>query len=192
MNRYYDIRRHRKGSVLGATVIYFVFFIVYMLYQTKKGFIYQYVAVEDMDIGGIVAGFFILLLLFIFCNWLVTSINDGDGTLAQVYMIPAYGCLPAMVALVLITVCSYGMTYNESFLLTIMLLVGIVWSVILIFLGFMTVHDYSAKETVISLLLTVIFMIIAAVMVLIVIIMWEELYEFLYTLVQEVLRNVFD
>lgn len=192
MNRYYDIRRHRKGSVLGATVIYAVFFLIYMLYQTKKGFIYQYTAIEDMDIGGIVAGFFILLGLFIFCNWLVTSINDGDGTLAQVYMIPAYGCLPLMVSLLLITVCSYGMTYNESFLLTILLLVGAVWSVLLIFLGLMTVHDYSAKETVMSLVLTAVFMAIVAIMALIIVIMSEELYEFLYTIAQEVLRNVFD
>ncbi len=191
-NMYYEIRRHRMGSVWGATAIYAIFFVVYMLYQTKKGFIYQYVAVEDMDIGGIVVGFFVLLLLFIFCNWLVTSITDGDGTLAQVYMIPAYGSLPLLVMLALITVCSYGMTYNESFLLTIMLIVGAVWSIILIFLGFLTVHDYSGKETVKSIILTVIFMIIAAVMVLIVMIMCEDLYEFLYTIGQEVLRNVWN
>ncbi len=191
-NMYYEIRRHRMGSVWGASAIYAIFFVVYMLYQTKKGFIYQYVAVEDMDIGGIVVGFFVLLLLFIFCNWLVTSITDGDGTLAQVYMIPAYGSLPLLVMLALITVCSYGMTYNESFLLTIMLIVGAVWSIILIFLGFLTVHDYSGKETVKSIILTVIFMIIAAVMVLIVMIMCEDLYEFLYTIGQEVLRNVWN
>ncbi|MDE7299223.1 MAG: YIP1 family protein, partial [Lachnospiraceae bacterium] len=191
-NMYYEIRRHRAGSVWGATAIYAIFFIVYMLYQTKKGFIYQYVAVEDMDIGGIVVGFFVLLLLFIFCNWLVTSITDGDGTLAQVYMIPAYGSLPLLVMLALITICSYGMTYNESFLLTLMLLVGAAWSIILIFLGFLTVHDYSGKETVKSIFLTVIFMIIAAVMVLIVMIMCEDLYEFLYTVGQEVLRNVWN
>ncbi len=191
-NMYYEIRRRRKGSVAGATAIYALFFLIYMLYQTKKGFIYQYTAVEDMDIGGIVVGFFVLLLLFIFCNWLVTSITDGDGTLAQVYMIPAYGSLPLMAMLALITVCSYGMTYNESFLLTIMLLVGGAWSVIVIFLGFLTVHDYSGKETAKSILLTVVFMIIAAVMVLIVMIMCEELYEFLYTVGQEVLRNVWD
>lgn len=192
INRYYDIRRHRKGSVAGATVLYALFFLVFMLYQTKKGFIYQYVAVEDMDIGGIIAGFFVLLALFIFCNWLVTSINDGDGTLAQVYMIPAYGSLPLMISLAVITIASYGMTYNESFLLTVILLIGGVWSVLLIYLGLMTVHDYSAKETVKSLLLTVVFMIIAAVMVLIVIIMAEHLYEFFYTIGQEVLRNVWE
>lgn len=191
-NMYYEIRRHRAGSVVGATMIYAIFFVMYMLYQTKKGFIYQYVAVEDMDIGGIIVGFFVLLLLFILCNWLVTSITDGDGTLAQVYMIPAYGSLPLLVALFLITVCSYGMTYNESFLLTLMLLVGAAWSIILIFLGFLTVHDYSGRETVKSIILTVIFMMIAAVMVVIVMIMCEDLYEFLYTVGQEVLRNVWN
>ena len=40
----------------------------------------------------------------------------------------------------------------------------------LIFLGFLTVHDYSGRETVKSIILTVIFMMIAAVMVVIVMI----------------------
>lgn len=191
MNYYYEIRRKRKGSILGATVIYIAFFITYMLYQTKKGFIYQYISIEDMDISGIVTGFFVLLGLFIICNWLVTAINDGDGSLAQVYMIPAYGSLPALICLLVITVSSYGMTYNESFLLTILKLLGIVWSVVLIFSGLMTVHDYTFKETVKCLILTVIFMMIAAIMVLILIVMSEDLYEFFYTIGQEVLRNVF-
>ena len=65
-----------------------------MIYQTGKGFIYQYTSVEDMDMGAVVVGFFAILILFIVCNFLVTSITDGDGTLKQVYMIPAYGIMP--------------------------------------------------------------------------------------------------
>lgn len=185
VNMYYDIRIKKKGSVAGASILYAVFFVVYMMYVTSKGFIYQFVAVEDMDINAIVIGFFSILILFVICNYLVTSIKDGDGTLKQVYMIPAYGILPIMISMITITILSYFLTYNESFLLTIILYIGLIWSLVTMFVGFQTVHEYSTKETVSSLIITAVFMIIVAVMVLIIIIMWEQLWQFLQTLVKE-------
>lgn len=187
---YYEIRKYRQGSVLSATVIYFLFFLDFMAFKTMKGFIYQNMKVEDMDIGSIVLGFFILLGLFIICNYLVTSINDGDGTFKQIYMIPAYGLMPAMLSLFIVTTVSYVLTYNEAFLLTIVLLIGITWSVITIFLGLQTVHDYTFGETVKSILLTVVFMVIVAVIGIIISIMWDSLYSFLAAVGKEMVQNV--
>ena len=42
IDRYYDIRVGKNGSMIAATIIYVAFFAVYMIYQTGKGFIYQY------------------------------------------------------------------------------------------------------------------------------------------------------
>lgn len=190
INNYYEIRKNRQGSVAAATVIYALFFIDFMAFKTVKGFIYQYMAVEDMDIGSIVLGFFLLLGLFIICNYLVTSINDGDGTFRQIYLIPAYGLMPTMIALLAVTIMSYGMTYNESFILTIILVIGITWSVITIFLGLQTVHDYTFGEMVRSIVLTVVFMIIVAVIGIIISIMWDSLYTFLSSFGKELIQNV--
>jgi len=190
MDRYYEIRVKRKGTVAGASILYLMFFITYMLYQTSKGFIYQFQAVEDMDINAIVIGFFTILTLFVICNYLVTSIKDGDGDFGQVYMIPAYGCIPYLVAMISTTIMSYFLTYNESFLLSIILGIGLIWTLISVFLGFLTVHDYSVKETVVSLIITVVFMIIAAIVVLIIIIMWDQLWQFIKSLIKEMTRNV--
>jgi hypothetical protein len=190
IDRYYDIRVKRKGTVLGATILYTMFFIAYMAYKTSKGFIYQLYDVEDLDINAIVIGFFAILILFIICNYLVTSIKDGDGSFKQVYMIPAYGSLPCLISLISITIMSHYLTNNEAFILTVILYIGIVWSVICIFLGFQTVHDYTMKETVVSMIITFVFMMIAAIMVLIVIIMWEQLWSFLKTIGKEMMRNV--
>lgn len=190
IDRYYDIRVHKNGSVIAATIIYIVFFGVYMLYQTGKGFIYQYTKVEDMDMGAVVVGFFAILILFIICNYLVTSITDGDGTLKQVYIIPAYGLMPVMICMLATIGMSYVLTYNESFILTVIMVIGLLWSIAVIFEGLSTVHDYDFKNTVVSLIITVAFMLIAAVVVLVVIIMWEQLYDFLLTVGKEIIRNV--
>ena len=190
IDRYYDIRVHKNGSMIAATIIYIVFFGVYMLYQTSKGFIYQYTKVEDMDMGAVVVGFFAILILFIVCNYLVTSITDGDGTLKQVYMIPAYGLMPVMICMLATIGMSYVLTYNESFILTVIMIIGLVWSIAVIFEGLSTVHDYDFKNTVVSLLITAVFMLIVAIVVLVVIIMWEQLYDFLLTVGKEIIRNV--
>ncbi len=190
IDRYYDIRVGKYGSPLAALIIYIIFFGVYMLYTVGKGFIYQYQKVEDMDMGAVVVGFFAILILFIICNYLVTSITDGDGTIKQIYMIPAYGLMPAMIAMLLTTGLSYFLTYNESFILTVIMIVGVGWSIAVIFEGLATVHDYDFKGTVISLIITAVFIIIAVIVVLVVIIMWDQLSDFLVTLGKEVIRNV--
>lgn len=190
IDRYYDIRVKKKGSIIGATILYLAFFVMFMVYKTCKGFIYQYTAVEDMDINAIVIGYFAIVALFVICNYLVTSINDGDGNFKQVYMIPAYGLVPAFVSMLAVTIISYVLTYNEAFLLTIMLIIGISWSVVSIFIGLQVVHDYTFKETVKSLVLTALFMIIIAIVSIIISIMWNSLYTFLYTIGKEVAQNV--
>ena len=176
--------------MIASTIIYVAFFAVYMIYQTGKGFIYQYTSVEDMDMGAVVVGFFAILILFIVCNFLVTSITDGDGTLKQVYMIPAYGIMPLMICMIVTTIMSYQLTYNESFILTVIMMIGGIWSIAVIFEGLSTVHDYDFKQTVVSLIITAVFMLIAAIVVLVVIIMWEQLYDFLITVGKEIIRNV--
>lgn len=190
IDRYYDIRVGKNGSVIAATIMYVVFFITYMIYQTQKGFIYQYTSIEDMDMGAVVVGFFAILILFIICNYLVTSINDGDGTFKQVYMIPAYGLIPAWISMIAVIALSYVLTYNESFILTVILVVGVGWTIANIFEGLSTVHDYSFGQTIVSLIITFVFMLIAAIVVVIVIIMWNQLYDFLITVGKEVIRNV--
>ncbi len=190
VNKYYEIRKGKRGSVSGATFLYVLFFIIFMLYQTSKGYIYQYVSVEDLDINAIVMGFFVILGLFIICNYLVTSINDGDGSFAQVYMIPAYGSAPLLISMTMVILFSYVFTYNEAFLLTLAMLIGGALTIINIFIGLQTVHAYSGKETVKSLVMTVVFMVIAAIVSIIVIILWEKLYQFIFTVVQEVVRIV--
>lgn len=191
IDQYYNLRVQRSGSALGATILYLLFFIIFMAYQTSKGFIYQFTDVEDMDINAIVIGFFAIWTLFIICNYLVASINDGDGSLQQVFMIPAYGLLPAMSSMLIVIIMSYFMTQNESFLLTIVLAVGVIWSIITIFLGLQTVHDYTTKETMVSLIITAVFIIIATIIALIIIIMWEQLWQFLKSIGMEATRNVF-
>lgn len=190
IDSYYDVRVGKKGTVLGASILYGMLFISFMLFMLAKGFIYQYYDVQDLDIGSIVLGFFAFLGLFVLCNYLVTSINDGEGSLKQVYMTVAYAAVPLILALLSITALSYCVTTNEAFFLDVFMLIGCAWTIILVFLGLQTVHNYTVKETIKSLLLTALFMFIVIIVVLIVTIMWEQVWNFVSTVGKELTQNV--
>jgi hypothetical protein len=189
-DRYYDIRVEKNGDAVTASILYVAFFGAYMLFTVGKGYIYQVTKVENMDINAIVLGFFAISGLFVLCNWLVSSINDGEGTLKKVYILVAYGSVPAGLSLLAVTGLSYVMTLNETFILSLILFVGIAWSLILIFIGLQVIHDYSGKETVRSILITFLFMLIIAVVLLVVIIMWDQVWKFIESVWKELIRNV--
>lgn len=191
MDGYYDIRVSKKGTVLGASILYVIFFVSFMLYMLAKGFIYQYYDVQDLDINSIVVGFFAIIGLFVICNYLVTSINDGEATLKKVYMLVAYSFGPVIITLLGVTALSHVVTTNESFFLSVAMLIGSIWTVIIIFIGLQTVHNYSGKETIKSILLTVLLIFVVILVLLIVSIMWEQVWTFLSTIGKELMQNVF-
>nr|WP_321153338.1 YIP1 family protein [uncultured Acetatifactor sp.] len=190
LNCYYEIRMGRKGSLLGAGILYLLTFGAFMLYMLGKGFIYQYYDIQELDIGSIVIGFFAFTGLFALCNYLAASINDGEGTLKGVALSVVYGAVPLMVSLFAITALSYCVTANEAFFLDVLLWGGGVWTVVLIFLGLQTIHNYSGKEMVKSLLITILFMFIVVLVVLVVTIMCEQVMKFLSTIGKELVQNV--
>ena len=161
-----------------------------MLYMLGKGFIYQYYDIQELDIGSIVIGFFAFTGLFALCNYLAASINDGEGTLKGVALSVVYGAVPLMVSLFAITALSYCVTANEAFFLDVLLWGGGIWTVVLIFLGLQTIHNYSGKEMVKSLLITILFMFIVVLVVLVVTIMCEQVMKFLSTIGKELVQNV--
>lgn len=187
---FYEIRKDRAGSVLGATFIYITGFIVYMLYQTNKGYIYQFTKIEDMDINAIVIGFFLIIGLFILCNYLITSINDGLGTFKQIYLVPAYSAIPIITCMIIVIGLSHILVENEAFILTLTMQIGTIWTLGTLFIGLWTLHDYTFKETIRSIIYTILFMGIIAMIGILITIMWEQLWDFVFTIGKEILRNV--
>ena len=192
LDSFYEIKKGNKGSLLASIILFFIIFIVYMWYLTGKDFIYQYVAIEDIDFNSVVLGFFGLVFLFIICNYLVTSITDGEGTFKNIFMMAVYSAGPLLISFILVTLLSYVVTYNEAFLLRLIHTVGIGWSAINLFLGVSEVHNYTFINTVKSILITVAFMVIFIIFWIIVIVMWEQLYNFFEAIIREVIRNAKD
>ncbi|MCL2043060.1 MAG: YIP1 family protein [Treponema sp.] len=190
LDSYYYLKRKEKGSVRGAAVNFLLFFAAYMIFQTSKGFIVQFAEIEDMDFGVIIGGFLGLYLLFIICNYLVTSINDGEGGFFDIFKLVSYAMFPLSVTLLAVTVISHVLTENEVFLLVFMLIGGFAWSGILLWLGLQEVHNYSFTNTFKSLIFTALFMLIALVVLFNMAILFSQFAQFIESFVREAYANI--
>ena len=99
--------------------------------------------------------------------------------------------MPLMVAYLAVTYLSHYFTYNEVFILELMVMVGMGWTGLLIFLAVQELHNYRIRESFKSLLMTLLFMLILAVLFAFIQIMGDQLIQFIISLVKEAFRNVF-
>jgi hypothetical protein len=190
MDNFYYLKIKQKGSLFGAFVIFIFFFIAYLINQSSKGFIMQFIEIEDMDFNVIIGGFIGIYLLFVFCNYLVTSINDGEGSIIDIFKLVSYAMFPLSVTLILVTVISHVTTENETFLLIFMLIGGFAWSGALLWLGLQEVHNYSFTNTFKSLLITSVFILISIVLLFNMIILFDQIVQFFEAIVREAYANI--
>jgi hypothetical protein len=130
--------------------------------------------------------FVVPLALFVVGNSMVASINDGEGSFKNIFVITAYSLSPYLLITPFVVIASYGVTFNESFILDLIWFVGVAWSAVILFIGIMRTHDYNVGETVKNILITLFFMLMAVVAAAIMYVMWNTLISFISSVFVEV------
>ena len=187
---FYDLRAGKHGSTLGATILYITTFAVFLWYTIGKGFIYQYVEAFQVDFIALTAGYVGIIGLFIYCNYMVTSIQDGEGPNISIYRTVGYSLVPWMISMIAVTILSHFLTYDDVFVLQVIQYVWIGLTGFMLFMGIENIHNYTVWQTIKSILLTVAFMLIILLVVLVITMLTGDLFDYLGSLLKEAIRNV--
>lgn len=182
---YYGVRFENKVSVLSSTILYVLFFAIYMVDKYATGFLFKtvpdgyYQVFNDLVLvigGG--------LLFIIACN-LICSIKDGEGTFKQMYCGFAYALTPYLILRPIHFALSYVLTYNESFILTCLNVVMLVGCFVLIIMMVKTLQNYTFKQTLVVLLLTLFTMLMLVIALVIAAALVMQLLEFITSVWKE-------
>lgn len=182
---YYYLKRGIRGSTVSATVLYIIAFITFALDNMAIAFIFNTSSLSN-SFFTVIALFLSAVVLWNICNYMVSTINAGEGSFKNIYIMTAYALTPYWLFTVIKVIVSYGLTNNEAFVLTILSVLGIAWSAMLVFIGLIETHNYSFKDTLKNVILTLLAMILAIVAVAIIYLIWTQLFKFIQTLIMEV------
>lgn len=100
-------------------------------------------------------------LLLVVCNWAVAAIMDGEATMRETFCAVCYALGPYIIMTLLGLLFTHILVTDEMYLITFVDTLGSAWTGFLLFVGLLTVQQYTPKKTLGTLLLTVVMMILA-------------------------------
>lgn len=154
LDTYQDIKHLKKSSWFTASLIFVALWLVLVFEIYATGFIFQTVNISNLNLGLWTATLFGGLGLFIFANYLVATITNGEGWLKDVFIATAHALVPFILITPMMTVLSNGLTYNEIVVYQLLDVVRYGWSGILIVLMIKEIHNYDVGQTLKNILLT--------------------------------------
>lgn len=154
MDGFYWIRHRDRGSVPIAIVMVILFSLCFSLNRIGANFVVNDIEPTTVDSVEELTGVLLLYALLCIANWSITCLMNGEGRMKDIAIAIGYGCAPLIPALLIATGMSHFITEEESAFYSMIIGLGIAYSVLLMLIGIMQVHNYTVGKTLITLFLT--------------------------------------
>ncbi len=150
------LKKEKKWFMPAALGILGLLFLTLTAKWFLTGFSFNTNRALDYNVFVTFLQAFLIVSVTTIANWAVCTLMQGKGRLIDIFCTLSYGLLPYVFSQILYVILSQAFTQDEEAFLTAITIIGIGWSACLIFAGFMEIHQFSFKETVASIILTVI------------------------------------
>ncbi len=186
----YGIAREGRANWGATSVILVIFIIEFLVNKYLCGFLQKTVQDGRYEIFTDIGAILVLVFGLTLCNYLVCTINDGEGTVKRIYTYFCYSLMPYVILTPVAFVLSHVLTTNEAFLITLINVVICLWMAVLIVLGMREVNNYTARDTGKVILITIFTVLILALIIFIVYVLWAQVFEFISAIFGEVVYRI--
>ena len=187
---YYWIRHQEKGSLWIAFLMVLLYGIVFSMNRISSSFIVNDIEPRTVNLPAELAGVILLYLILCVGNWSVTCLMDGEGRFKDILIAAGYALFPMMAATAAATAVSHLVAENEEAFYTLLIGLGTAYTVIMLVIGIMQVHNYTFGKTLITLFLTLVAMLIIIFLGLLVINFITQVYSFFRGIYMELIFRV--
>ncbi len=155
---FWDLTHEHRGSIAAANFIVIMLLVTRLLTLQYTSFLFLRIYWPRVNIFQQCLSLLMPLGIFCVCNWALTTLFDGKGTLKDVYMATAYALAPYVITQLIIIPLSNVVTVDEGSFYQVIEMIGILWSGLLLVCAMIEIHDYSVSKTLLFLVMTVIAM----------------------------------
>ena len=118
------------------------------------------------------------------------TINDGEGRFKQIYCSLIYSFGPYLILQPILFVLSHVVTINEEFFVSFGNLAMLVWVGVLIFISIKEINNYSVKETIVIIGLTIFTILIVCLLAFIIYVLSSQVIDFVESIFREVVYKI--
>ncbi|WNQ14191.1 YIP1 family protein [Paenibacillus aurantius] len=155
-NGFWEMKYEHKGRIKIALAILFALVVFLIIKQQYSGFVVNFSNPAEWNSMDTLKFVVLPFVLWCVANWSLTTLMDGEGKFREIVMATAYALMPFLVIYLPQTLYSNVITQNEASFYYLLDGLALVWFIWLLFVGTMTVHQYTPSKTVATMLLTLV------------------------------------
>lgn len=181
----WDIRFKQKGSYAISGVILVVLFLATIFQRQNTSYIFNSNNLSELNIFIQLLGVALPYGLFVVANWIMSILMNGTGRFRDIAIYTAYCVVPYGIGIIVSTMMSNVLVKEEPFAEYVFVF-GAAWSVVILFIGLMVMHQYGFVQSVFSIFCTVCVMFILLFLIMMVGSLATDLYSFVGTIIKEI------
>ena len=153
---FWDLSHEKRGTLAAAHTFLGLFLVTWVLRLMCTNFQFINAPLRYINIYEQCGSLLLPFLILCIANWGLSTLFDGKGRFQDIYMAMCYALVPFILIQLPLVLLSHMISFDEYAYYTVLAGISVIWSLGLVFVGLMQVHDYSAGKTVIFLVATVI------------------------------------
>ncbi|MGN7411717.1 YIP1 family protein [Paenibacillus sp. SAF-068] len=187
IDAFWDLKSDNRGRLFVAFAALVLTIVMMILQKQYAGFLVNYI--DPRTINSMIEIATVAVPFFLWCtaNWAVTTLMEGEGKFREIVLATGYSLIPVILIYAPMIVISRFMVQEETAFYYLFNSIAFFWFVLLLFIGMMTVHQYTVIKTIITMVLTLIVMGIIVFLGALVFSMLQQLYEFGYNIYRELI-----
>ncbi len=151
---FWDLIHAKRGSYAAANFIVIMTVLTHIWKLRFTSFVCISVNWEEVNVLMEIATILLPLVIFVICNWAVTTLFDGKGHLGDVYMGTGYALTPYVLLQIPMIIISNFITRDETAFYDVLNTVSFLWVIVLLFMAMMMIHQYSFGKTLLFTIIT--------------------------------------
>lgn len=159
---FYEMRFEDKGSLVSCVLLLLLMVAAMICQNVYTGLSFAVVNIRQFHILRTAAGVLVPVLLWCVANWSITVLMDGEGRFRDIFMAACYATMPYSVTTLIAVLLSRVLVAEEATFISMLSAIGVVLSLMLLFSGMVTIHQFSVRKAIFALIMTVAAMVFIA------------------------------
>lgn len=179
------VKEKNLGSVLISTVIIILYYVLTVLSDTKEGFAFSSFNSESYNALYVFFSTVGLVLLWTASNWLVSTLAGGIGKITEIYTVTGYCLIPLIFGLAIKLILTNVLVPDEAAFLGILTVCCMLYSLLMLIIGIMRIHDFSFSRFCATAVFAVIGILVIIFLIMLMFLLSQQLFGWLGTIFVE-------
>lgn len=191
-NGYWDLKyeRSKKMNLILSFAILLLLILTNVLSSQYSGFLVNIYNPDDMNSLMEITYVIVPVLFWCVANWSLTTLMDGEGKFIEIFTSTCFALIPMVIINFPWIWLSNVISMQETTFYYFCNSFAVLWSMYLLFVGNMTVHQFTPSKTIGTILLTIVAMGFMAFICLLFFSLIQQIMSFISVIYQEiVMRN---